>query len=171
MQNGGGALMAIGHGQGENKALSAINQALNHPLLENISLENASGIITNFSGGQDLTLFDVGEALEHIQETVNEDIDIIFGFNNDPIMEDRVQVILIVTGIGGSPLEEALSNVDESVSNDTGDVEAPLLEEVPPPLPIHLASLPNSKIATGDLDLPSFMRKKTRYSETNVKQA
>ena len=59
MQLGGGSLLAIGHGQGESKAIQAVERALHHPLIETISLENATGIIANFTGGQDLTFVEV----------------------------------------------------------------------------------------------------------------
>ncbi|MEN8242570.1 MAG: cell division protein FtsZ, partial [Chloroflexota bacterium] len=108
MKLGGGALMAIGQGSGEGKALTAINQALNHPLLESISLENAAGIIVNFTGGKDLTLFDVGEALAHIQSLSRPDVDVVLGFDNDNRLNDRVQVILVITGLGAQTLEEIL---------------------------------------------------------------
>jgi cell division protein FtsZ len=81
MKLGGGALMAIGHGSGEGKALDAVNQALNHPLLESICLTNAAGIIVNFTGGSDLSLYDVGEALAHIHDLSRPDVDVILGFD------------------------------------------------------------------------------------------
>ena len=63
IQKGGGSLLSMGFGLGESKALKAIQHALQHPLLESIPLENATGVIANFSGGSDLTFLEVAEAL------------------------------------------------------------------------------------------------------------
>ena len=108
MQNGGGALMSIGIGEGENKALRAIEQALHHPLLESISIDNATGIIANFTGGPDLSFLEVMEALNHLQDMTNHQADIIPGVISDPRMDDRAQVILVITGLGATPIEAAL---------------------------------------------------------------
>lgn len=170
MKLGGGALMAIGQGQGSDKALTAIHQALNHPLLESVSLENAAGIIVNFSGGKDLTLFDVGEALNYIRDEAGHDVDIVLGFNNDERLGDRAQVILVVTGLGASSLEDALQG--------TNRVTQPAIEEQVQPqeeyfeeeqvIPISLASTPLMAHAVDDLDLPAFMRRKDRYAADGV---
>lgn len=108
MQLGGGALMSIGIGEGENKAYKAIEQALHHPLLEAISIESATGIIANFSGGADLSFLEVMDALNHLQELTNHQADIIPGVINEPRMDDRAQVILVITGLGATPIDSVL---------------------------------------------------------------
>ncbi len=113
MLKGGGALMAIGQGTGESKAVAAVQQALNHPLLESVSLKDASGVIANFSGGDDLTLFEVGEALGYLRDLVNEDVEVVMGVSSDERMTDRTQVILVVTGIGAKSLEEVLPGAEK----------------------------------------------------------
>jgi cell division protein FtsZ len=179
MKLGGGALMAIGQGSGEGKAMAAINQALNHPLLESICLSNAAGIIVNFTGGKDLTLFDVGEALAHIHSVSRPDVDVILGFDNDDRLNDRVQVILVITGLGAQTLEEILPGSEKRIKEEPVPVAEknvkilPLGDQIPPPTPglilesesFNLASVPvDNHLATGDLDLPAFMRRRTRYS-------
>jgi cell division protein FtsZ len=124
MQLGGGALMSIGQGQGLHKAQQAIEQALHHPLLESVCLDNARGMIVNFTGGSDMTLLEVGDALMHLQNQAGKQTEVIMGINNNEQMQGRAQVILIVTGLGGTPIEEIMPNieqkqispVDESVS-------------------------------------------------------
>ncbi len=111
MKLGGGALMAIGQGQGQEKAQKAIEQALYHPLLESIPIENAAGILVNFTGGKDLTLFEIETALTQLHNQAGPDTEIIMGLINDNRMQDRVQVILVITGLGASTLEEAFSGV------------------------------------------------------------
>ncbi|HSR47280.1 MAG TPA: cell division protein FtsZ, partial [Anaerolineales bacterium] len=79
MQRGGGALMAIGLGEGHRMAHSAVRQALRHPLLEVDSLEQATGVLVHFTGGDDLTLFEVGEAIEDLRQSFAPEVDVIFG--------------------------------------------------------------------------------------------
>ncbi|NLE83498.1 MAG: cell division protein FtsZ [Chloroflexi bacterium] len=100
MTRGGGALMSIGTGSGPNKVQQAIEKALHHPLLDDIDLYSASGIIANFTGSEDLSFRDVTDALKTLQDATGGHADIIPGIITDPRMEDRVQLILIVTGIG-----------------------------------------------------------------------
>ena len=164
MKQGGGALMAIGHGQGDKKAINALHQALEHPLLESIAIQDAAGIIANFSGGKELTLYDVGEALNHIQQSAGNDVDIILGFNNDDQLGDRAQVILVITGLGAPSLEEVIPGSEKiaepRVSIPPGSAE----QHNENPAPIPLAVTPAMANATQDLDLPAFMRRKTRYT-------
>ena len=109
MMNGGGSLLSMGYGQGENKAINAIEQALHHPMLESISLENATGIIANFSGGPDLTFMEVADALNYLQSKTNFQAEIIPGVTSDEKMTGRAQVILVITGLGATPLDNVAS--------------------------------------------------------------
>ncbi len=105
---GGGALMAIGQGQGEGKVKQAIDQALHHPLMDTVSLTNARGVIVNFTGGSDLSLFEIQESLMGLQEQTGAQAEIVFGVITNETMRDRLQVILMITGIGSTTLEEAM---------------------------------------------------------------
>jgi cell division protein FtsZ len=111
MKLGGGALMSIGQGTGENMALKAIENSLDHPLLESTSLENAAGILVNFTSNNDLSLFDVEAALTHLQKQAGFQAEIVMGVTNDSRLVDRVQVFLLATGLGAMTLEETLSGV------------------------------------------------------------
>lgn len=165
MGRGGGALMAIGQGSGKDKALSAVNQALTHPLLEDIALEKAAGVVANFTGGRDLTLFDVGKALAHVQEMSRPDADIVLGFNNDDRLGDKVQVILVITGLGAQSLEDAMTNPAEKLFN--APPPTPLKAKIPPkqePVPVEITPAPVGSTVTADLDLPAFMRRKSRFA-------
>ena len=105
MQQGGGALMSIGMGEGENKALKALEQALHHPLLDSISIESATGIIANFTGGQSLGFLEVMEAMTYLQSLTSQSTEIIPGVITNPRMDDRAQVILVITGLGATAVE------------------------------------------------------------------
>lgn len=100
MTRGGGALMAIGTGSGPNKVQQAIEKALHHPLLDDIDLFSATGMIANFTGSSSMSFKEVTDALRTLQQATGFHADIIPGLITDQRMEDRVQLILIVTGIG-----------------------------------------------------------------------
>ncbi len=157
MQNGGGSILSIGIGQGEHKALEAVQKALNHPLLDSIPLDNAQGIISNFSGADDLTFFEVAEALTYLQEKTNSRAEIIPGIYNDERMEDRCQVILVITGLGATPVDRALPHVFEK----TDPIQNSEANGTANPIP---AGKQNVELAgtTMSFDLPAFLRKKVR---------
>src|SRR3990172_3119565 len=130
MKRGGGALMAIGHGTGENKVVDAIEQALKHPLLESVSLADGQGVMANFSGGEDLSLYEVGEAVGHICELTGGDVDVVMGLSQDDRMRERAQVILVVTGLGAKSLAEILPGA-EVIQNKTTSADVIATEPEP----------------------------------------
>lgn len=145
MLHGGGALMSIGLGEGPSKAGDAIGQALHHPLLEVDSLGQASGVLVHFTGGEDLTLHEVGQAVTDLRESLDPDAEIILGATTEPEMDGRAQVILIVTGIGGRPLNSIISpQVVESVDRLAS-------------VTLHTTQGPS---VDTDLDLPAFLRRR-----------
>ena len=98
MANKGLALMGTGSAKGENRAIEAATQAISSPLLENVKIEGATGIIINVTGGSDLSLYEVNEASTLITEAASEDAEIIFGAVIDPNLIDEVRVTVIATG-------------------------------------------------------------------------
>lgn len=171
IQLGGGALMAIGQGEGENKTRKALEQAMHHPLLETVSLDRAAGVIANFTGGQDLTLSEVEEALTYLQSQTGVHTETVLGVINDDRMEDRVQVILVITGLGAPTLEETMSSVKKSEPEPIN--AAPFPEPVQEPIgvvkPVASASSTTthaeiSNSLNQNLDIPAFMRRRTRYA-------
>jgi cell division protein FtsZ len=98
MQNGGAALMGTGIGRGENRALEAAQQAISSPLLDNISIAGAMGVLINIIGGDDLTLGETTQINDIIHDAVGDDAEIIFGAGNDPAMHGEVRVTVIATG-------------------------------------------------------------------------
>jgi cell division protein FtsZ len=141
MLNGGGALMSIGLGEGGDKAIKAIHQAVNHPLLAMDSLEHAGGALVHFTGGEDLTLFEVGEAITALRDGMDPEADIILGATTDDSMLGRVQVILIVTGLGGKPVPAAMVSA-AGASTPEGE--------------------PDPSTEQDDLDLPTFLRRRLK---------
>jgi cell division protein FtsZ len=100
MENKGLALMGIGFGEGDHRAVEAATSAISSPLLEDISINGATGIIINITGGSNLTLHEVNEATSIIQDSAHEDAQIIFGTVIDESMNDKVKVTVIATGLG-----------------------------------------------------------------------
>jgi len=133
-------LMAIGMGEGDNKAEEAIYQALHHPLLEIDTLDRAGGILVHFTGGDDLSLFEVGEAVDQLRDSLPDEADLLLGATTDPSMQGRAQVILIVTGLGASPVPAA--------------AEAPAVAQ------LRISGPPVLDRSAVDLDLPAFLRRR-----------
>ena len=103
MRDAGSALMGIGTSAGENRASEAASNAISSPLLEQ-SVEGATGILLNITGGNDLGLFEVNEAAEIIQSAADRNSNIIFGAVIDEDLDDEVRVTVIATGFdGGGP--------------------------------------------------------------------
>jgi cell division protein FtsZ len=159
MLNGGGSLLAIGTGEGENKARQALENALHHPMLETISLENATGIIANFTGGSNLSFVEVAEALNELQNRTGNRAEIVPGVISDDRMDDRAQVILVITGIGATGVEAAHRQTQTPIQKVREQ------EEVAP------VKFESSAVESGqaqmemagafvDLDIPAFLRRR-----------
>ncbi len=119
MKNKGLAHMGIGYGQGENKALDAVKQAVASPLLET-TIEGATGLLINIKGGNDLTQDDMSEAAALVREVVDENCNIILGTSIDENMHDEVEITLIATGF---PLtEEAKENTAVAGARSIGNM-------------------------------------------------
>jgi cell division protein FtsZ len=139
LSHGGGALMSIGLGEGIGKASKAVHQALHHPLLEIDSLEQANGLLVHFTGGEDLSLGEISEAVEELNTSMNPAGELILGATHEGTMFGRTQVILIITGLGGSPLKASTKQETQKA--------LPAARGVTSPDP-------------DDLDLPTFLRRR-----------
>ncbi len=104
MSNAGTALMGMGVGSGEKRAMVAIKQAISSPLLD-VSIEGAKGILFNIIGGPDLSMNEVDEAVSIIAKTVDPDADIIFGAVIDERMIDQIKITMIATKFDESKLK------------------------------------------------------------------
>jgi cell division protein FtsZ len=117
MQNGGSALMGTGIGRGENRSIEAAQQAISSPLLDNISITGATGVLVNITGGADLTLGEVHQINEIIHDAVGDDAEIIFGAVHEPAMQGEIRVTVIATGF------------DKAIQPGVG---APVIEQAQP---------------------------------------
>jgi cell division protein FtsZ len=100
MSKAGLAIMGIGVGRGENRAIEAAEHAISHPLLEDVSISGAKGVLMNITSNSDLTMEEMSEASERIYKEVGEDADIIWGAVVDDTLGDEMSVTVIATGIG-----------------------------------------------------------------------
>jgi cell division protein FtsZ len=169
MQSGGGSLMTIGIGQGDRKAKKAIEAALNHPLIDSFNLEHASGIIVNFTAGKDLSFAEVIEAMNELQEKTHNQAEIIPGIINDDRMGDRVQVIMIITGVGATPIDVPVRMQRQPISTvpaaQPARTEAAALQNSvgrPAPARVMEPALYETSSYQTDLDIPAFLRRRNR---------
>ena len=103
MSKAGMAIMGIGLSSGENRAIEAAERAISHPLLEDVAIAGARGVLMNITSSSDLTMEEMTDASERIYNEVGEEADIIWGTVVDDNMGDDMSVTVIATGIGGAP--------------------------------------------------------------------
>lgn len=99
MQEMGKAVMGAGEATGDNRAIEAAEKAISNPLLDDVSMKGAKGVIVNITGGYDMTLFEVDEACNRIRDEVDPDANIIFGSTFDEKLEGTIRVSVVATGI------------------------------------------------------------------------
>jgi cell division protein FtsZ len=116
MQNRGPALMGTGFGRGENRSMEAAQEAISSPLLDNVTIMGAAGVLINITGGMDLTIDEVTTIASVIQEAAGDDAEIIFGAVHDPTLDGEVRVTVIATGLESE--EDAPSNQVIRLPND-----------------------------------------------------
>jgi cell division protein FtsZ len=118
MSGTGRALMGTGYGRGERRALDAVEMAINSPLLDDISIDGAMGILLNFTAGPDVRLKEINEAASLVQQSAHEDANIIFGLLTDPDMGDVVKVTAIATGfdVESSEMQEIVASATSATS-------------------------------------------------------
>ncbi len=184
MNEMGMALMGTGISSGEDRAAEAARAAISSPLLEDLSIEGARGVLINISGSDDLTLFEVNEASMVIQEAAHEDANIIFGaVIDEEIPEGEVRVTVIATGLEDDRPGRGLPYDDHvSVTPPPRLVEVPRREAPPafsaetvaempvdPPAPAQDPTAtdgwPVDSPYEDELDVPTFLRNRTRDPE------
>ncbi|HEX8991244.1 MAG TPA: cell division protein FtsZ [Anaerolineales bacterium] len=172
MSEGGAALMAVGRGNGEDRAKNAAEQAISSQLLD-ITIDGARGVLFNVTGGSNLTLFEVNQAAAIIRETAHPDVNMIFGAVIDPTLGDEVRVTVIATGFerSGVPrraLEGLRTRNDRPVTRTTAlpvsqssllrPSESVNVGAEQKPMADQRSSTPPSTYGSDDLDIPTFLR-------------
>jgi len=149
----GFALMGAASASGENRAVEAAQKAISSPLLEDISIQGARGVLINITGGPDLCLHEVNEAASMIQEEAHEDANIIFGAVIDETMTEDIRITVIATGFG--EVKEESKPVQSSVTSMP--TAAPKNKKI-----VHLGTI------VDDFDTPTWQRKKQGTEETET---
>ena len=109
MKGMGTAMMGMGEGEGEGRALEAARSAIDNPLLDDISMRGAKGVLINITGGYDMTLFELDEAANEIRREVDENANIILGSTFDPELEGRVRVSVVAAGVTAQEIAVAMA--------------------------------------------------------------
>lgn len=163
MSEGGAALMAVGHGSGEDRAKTAAEQAISSQLLD-ITIDGARGVLFNVTGGPNMTLFEVNQAAAIIRETAHPDVNMIFGAVIDPDMGDDIRVTVIATGFerSGVPRRalERLPRTEKPVPVSTPFTRPSESVSVnaEPRSSSEIKSQPAPNLNNDDLDVPTFLR-------------
>lgn len=163
MSEMGPALMGSGYASGENRATEASQKAIHSPLLEDTSIEGAKGILINITGGEDLALFEINEAMTVIQKNAHPDANIIFGAVIDPALKEECFVTIIATGFNNvatqaepKKAEKADARRDENRDGQTCVTKIESAQKSyksKPPIPF------NPKDFADEFDIPTFLRK------------
>lgn len=118
MRGMGKAMMGTGEAVGEKRAISAAEQAIANPLLDDVSMRGAKGVLISITGGRDMTLYEVDEAATRIREEVDQEANIILGATFDESLEGRVRVSVVATGIEmAAQLQSGMNNPLQSALN------------------------------------------------------
>ncbi len=153
MSEMGKAMMGTGEADGDKRAVEAAERAISNPLLDDVTMQGAKGVLINITGGRDMTLFEVDEAANRIRQEVDQEANIIFGSTFEEMLEGSIRVSVVATGI------EAIANAEQrpmpigltTVVSNTRVAEAPPEVETAPteelatseePVPESEASLP-----------------------------
>ncbi|HKF72633.1 MAG TPA: cell division protein FtsZ [Stellaceae bacterium] len=102
----GKAMMGTGEAEGDRRAIDAAEAAISNPLLDDVSMKGAKGVLINITGGPDMTLFEVDEAANRIREEVDPEANIIFGSTFDESLEGRIRISVVATGIDAAAMAQ-----------------------------------------------------------------
>jgi cell division protein FtsZ len=134
MSNKGLALMGTGIASGTDRAIKAATEAISSPLLEDISIDGATGIIVNITGNDSLTMHETNEAMTLIMEAADEDAEIIFGSVIDDSLEDNIKVTVVATGLGGMERAKTVTTQETVTQTTAPQATAPVQEVVAAPV-------------------------------------
>jgi cell division protein FtsZ len=185
MASNGRALMGTGIAKGDRRALEAAEMAINSPLLDEVSVQGATGILINFTAGPDIKLREINEAAGLVQQAAHEEAEIIFGVVTDANLSDTVKVTVIATGFeraGHAPIPLGIHHQISSHQSSNGasanrvmrapqprsDDMSSTLEGVPAAVPQTVGTRAFGASALHDeavLDIPAYLRRGARSAE------
>jgi cell division protein FtsZ len=178
MKDGGAALMGTGIGRGDNRAMEAAQQAISSPLLDNVSISGATGVLLNVTGGADLSIGEVTAIADIIHDAAGDDAEIIFGAVQEPSMQGEIRVTVVATGFGkalshstpshsprvstGTPVipidggrpRPVIGSAYQGGQSGSGGGAAPARRAAPQPAPER-----RPQADLDDLEIPTFIRR------------
>jgi len=171
MEGQGDALMGIGEGRGDNRAVDAATMAIENPLLDDVNIEGAKGLLVNVTGGPDFSLFEYNEIMDIVSSRVDKEATVIAGQDTDDSLGDEVKVTVIATGFGSSAdrrgAPEAAKSQDDTVLPYNAWMELSGGGGIAPSMPPRGASgdretpaSPAALLDDADLLIPTVMREK-----------
>ncbi len=178
MSEGGAALMAVGHADGDDRARAAAENAISSGLLD-VTIDGARGILFNITGGNDLTLFEVNEAAAIIKESAHPEVNMIFGAQVDESLGDEVRITVIATGFEQSRVQTRMQQNQRQAPPprqapprtqpaEPPHTSQPVPRQAPPPqpqsMPQEAPPQPDYNVYDeyddSDTDLPAFIRRR-----------
>ncbi|HEU5170276.1 MAG TPA: cell division protein FtsZ [Gemmatimonadales bacterium] len=163
MQNGGAALLGTGIGRGDNRALEAAQMAISSPLLDNVSIAGAQGVLINIIGGEDLTLGETTQINDIIHDAVGDEAEIIFGAVTDAAMQGEIRVTVIATGFdrpatGEHPAQPQIGRAS-GASGVLNFPRRPAPAVTPTPQPKIPPKTPPAAADVPEMEIPTFIRR------------
>jgi cell division protein FtsZ len=152
MCNMGQALMGTGYGKGQNRASDAARMAISSPLLDNMQVDGATGILLNFPAGPDVRLSEIEAAASMVQESAHEEANIIFGVVTDASMGDMVKVTVIATGFDSAQLQMEEARGARQQMGQPAHAHAQRHMREPVRNALHMRSHPNDHMRTQYVD-------------------
>ena len=178
MSDRGMALMGTGRASGDKRAVAAMEQAIASPLLEDISIDGATGLLINITGGRDMTLQEVNEALTLVHDAADAEAEIIFGSLIDDGVKDEVKITIIATGFGPRDVKHRPPVAHQQAAQSVRAPPASPREEIPAPasakLAVRTTSVADGRLAAtvrhvprdpslpvdeDQFDIPTFLRR------------
>jgi len=165
MRGKGDALIGIGYGSGENRVMDALKNAIDNPLLEDSSIDGATGVLVNIVGSEELPLVDILKIVNTIKEKCDEEVHLIYGLRTDPKLENSIQITVIATGFPGN----RNMNGNQSAETDAADSDfieyseyAKMFEGAKKH---EFASLIPEREYHDEIDIPSVLRQRSFLKE------
>ena len=167
LHRSGGAVLAIGHGKGNNAIIDAVRSALHHPLQDISGMNYATGLLVHFTGSRRLPMAEIQRAVEEIRTAIGPSSEVTLGVTLEEQLQDRVQIIILATGVGGHSLENVIGEIPFRQVFDSNKSQLTTLEESNPVNNNSDQSSPSSSAQEAfpyssspyNLDTPAFLRR------------
>ena len=167
LHQSGGAVLAIGHGKGPNSTITAVRSALHHPLQDISGMNYATGLLVHFTGGYSLPMNEIERAVEEIRTALGPNSQLTLGVTVEEQLHDRVQIIVLATGVGGHALENVIGEIPfrQSLDETNSNLAIPKTQNTIEPEFSKTNSSPNVQESFPyspspyNLDTPAFLRR------------